>query len=180
MYLVSRYSYDVHSSRPSKGNLGERGEPYVIAQFSLFLFIAIGTIPVIGEPLVSIIGPALIVGGLYLVYRSAADLGDNLSPWPVPADPQSGRGSLINHGIYAYIRHPMYAGALCGMAGLSLVTDSVTRLLLTVALFFVLEAKSGYEETKLVETYGEEYTAYQREVPGKFFPPDITKGMFNA
>lgn len=154
-----------------EGTVGERGEQYVIAQFSLFLFIAIGNVPLVGEALVSFLGPTLILAGLFLVYKSAADLENNLSPWPVPAE--SGRGSLISEGIYSYIRHPMYAGSLFGMTGLSLITDSVTRLLLTSLLYFVLDAKSDYEETKMIETYGTQYTDYQKKVQGKFLPPSM-------
>ena len=76
-------------------------------------------------------------------------------------------------GIYASVRHPMYAGLLCGMTGLSLLTDSVTRLLLTGGLYLVLDAKSDYEEEKLVDAYGSEYEGYRSEVQGKFLPPDM-------
>lgn len=141
----------------------------MIAQFSLYLFIAIGTVPIIGDPLITLIGPAMILAGLYLVYSSVADLGNNLSPWPVPA--QSGKSSLISEGIYSYIRHPMYAGVLLGMVGLSLLTDSVSRFLLTFALYFVLDAKSDFEESKLLESYGSDYEEYQSKVQGKFIPP---------
>lgn len=159
-----------HHAQPSlKGKVGERGEQYVIAQFSLFFFIAIGTVPLVGDALFSFIGPLLILAGLVIVYRSAADLKNNLSPWPVP--PKSGRGSLIDDGIYAYIRHPMYSGSLAGMIGLAMITDSVPRLVLTLVLYFVLDVKSDYEESKLIETYGSEYEDYQKKVPGKFLPP---------
>ncbi len=156
-----------------EGNVGERGETYVIAQFSLLFCIAIGTVPFVGVLLTSILGPAFIVAGLILVYKSAADLKDNLSPWPVPTDPKAGRGSLINSGIYTYIRHPMYSGLLMGMAGLSIFTDSTTRLMLTFALYLVLDAKSDFEEASLVKTYGSEYVEYKAKVQHKFFPLDV-------
>ena len=154
-----------------KGKVGERGEQYVIAQFSLFFFIAIGSVLIIGDVLISPLGPVLILGGLFLVYRAVFDLKDNLSPRPTPADPESGRGSLINEGIYSYICHPMYSGSLFGMSGLSLITDSATRFLLTLALSFVLDAKSDFEETKMTEAYGAEYVEYKGKVKSKFIPP---------
>ena len=153
-----------------EGNLGERGEQYVIAQFSLLLFIAIGNVPFIGDSIIPLIGPTLVLGGLFVVYKSAADLKNNLSPWPVPTDPNSGRGSLVKDGIYSYVRHPMYTGVLLGMAGLSIVTDSVVRMLLTCALYYVLDIKSEFEEEKLNEIYGSDYVEYKEEVDGKFFP----------
>ena len=154
-----------------QGNVGERGEQYVIAQFSLLLFIAIGGVPFIGnadELLSDIVGPAMILLGIILVYTSVIDLKNNLSPWPIPTQ-QSG-SSIVDDGIYSYIRHPMYAGVLVGMIGLSLWTESFLRLLLTILLFLVLDAKSEYEETKLIDTYGLLYEDYMIKVPGKFYP----------
>lgn len=155
------------------GEFGQRGEQYVIAQFSLFLFIAIGNIPFIGDIVNPIIGPALVLVGFIAVYKASADLDGNLSPWPVPTKAATGKGSLIDTGIYSYVRHPMYTGVLFGMCGLSVITDSVIRMLLTVALYFVLDLKSDYEETKLIEVFGEEYENYRAKVKGKFFPANI-------
>ena len=112
----------------------------------------------------------MILSGLVIVYKTAVDLDVNLTPWPVPVE----RGSLISDGtIFQYLRHPMYAGLLFGMVGLSLLTDSVIRLLLTAVLYFILDAKSDFEEVKLVETYQEDYKEYQQKVKGKFFPTNI-------
>lgn len=156
-----------------EGNIGERGEKYVVAQFSLLFCIAVGTLPFIGE--LSFFGPFFIIVGLILVYKSASDLKNNLSPWPVASDPTLGRGSLITDGIYSYIRHPMYAGLLLGMTGLSILTDSTTRLILTLALYLVLEEKSDFEETSLMNRYGSEYSEYKEDVKSKFFPLDMNK-----
>lgn len=149
-----------------EGEVGQRGETFVIAQFSLLLCIAFGTVPFVN---LELIGPAFIVAGLILVYKSAADLKENLSPWPVATDPKAGRGSLINEGIYSYIRHPMYSGLLMGMGGLSILTNSSTRLLLTFALYLVLDMKSNFEEASLAETYGSDYDEYKSKVQNKFF-----------
>ena len=157
------------------GTFGRRGEPYVLAQFTLFLLLAVGYVPILGDAATSLVGSLFLLSGLYVVYRSSADLKNNLSPWPVPADPASGRGSLVDTGIYSYVRHPMYAGVLLGMAGLSVVTDSAVRVLLTCALYFVLDRKSEFEEEKLGEVYGEAYERYKEEVKGKFFPADWRK-----
>lgn len=45
----------------------------------------------------------MILSGLVIVYKTAADLDINRTPWPVPVQ----RGSLISHGIFQYMRHPM-------------------------------------------------------------------------
>lgn len=152
------------------GDVGERGEAYVVAQFSLLLFIALGTVPVVGDALSFTLGPGLVGVGLVVVYKAAVDLGTNLSPWPTPADPNTGRGSLVDTGVYSLVRHPMYSGLILGMAGLSVATDSALRLLLTAALYLVLDAKADYEESKLMETYGKEYIFYMLKVQDKIIP----------
>ena len=129
-----------------------------------------GSVPILGDGLATFVGPSLIVAGLLLVYRAAADLKDNLSPWPEPADPDAGCGSLVDTGVYAYVRHPMYSGLLSGMVGLGLCTESATRLFLAGMLFLVLDAKADYEETRLARTYGASYEDYRERVRGKFLP----------
>ena len=59
------------------------------------------------------------------------------------------------------------------MVGLSILTDSVIRLLLTAVLFLILDIKSNFEEAKLIETYQEEYKEYQQKVRSKFFSANI-------
>jgi protein-S-isoprenylcysteine O-methyltransferase Ste14 len=89
----------------------------------------------------------MILLGIALVYTSVIDLKNNLSPWPIPTQ-QSG-SSIVDDGIYSYIRHPMYAGVLVGMIGLSLWTESFLRLLLTILLFLVLDARVSMRKQNL-------------------------------
>ena len=167
---------DVIKENVMGGKIGERGEFCVIAQFGLLLFIALGDVaPFVQSLSVSFVGPILMLTGLILVYKAATDLGDNISPWPVLTDPTSGRGSLTDAGIYANIRHPMYSGLIAGMVGFSLTTESVVRLVLTLALYLVLDAKSNYEEMKLLEAYGSQYEEYKKKVQDTFFPSDFSK-----
>ena len=55
----------------------------------------------------------------------------------------------------------MYTAVMTVMLGLSVVTNSADRLLLTAFLYYVLEVKSDKEEIFLTESYGSEYTDYQ-------------------
>ena len=157
----------------SPGEWGNRGEGYVAAQFGILLCIALGTVPLVGGLIDAVLGPALIFLGLGVLYASAIQLGDALTPFPAPLKgaPSGGDGGprLIRSGVYSLVRHPMYAGTLCGMAGLSVLTDSAMRLILTVVLASVLDAKSDYEERGLEEAYPE-YAEYRRQVEGKFVP----------
>lgn len=167
--LVDRFDLSAVTGSMSNimdGELGERGEAYTAAQFALILFIAIGGIPILGDPLMLILGPGLALAGLALVALSVSDLGDALSPWPVVP---SG-ASLKTGGIYGEVRHPMYAGLIALMVGISILTGSANRLLLTAALIYAVNVKTEKEEEELLKTFPEEYPEYMSAVPGKFFP----------
>lgn len=156
------------------GELGQRGEQYVVAQALLVLFVLIGGVPVIGDPLASVLGPSLLLTGLGVAVVSVNEMGGSLSPWPVPPSNESNK--LIKTGLFSKVRHPIYSGLLCFSAGLSISTDSANRLLLTAILLYALDVKSDYEEKKLMEVFPD-YAEYQKEVPGKFFPSEITSKL---
>ena len=52
-------------------------------------------------------------------------------------------------------------------------TESAPRLLLTAALWYLLELKSDYEEEELIKDYEYEYEVYRKEVPGKFLLDEV-------
>lgn len=149
------------------GEFGTRGEVFVATQTFLVLCILFGGLPVIGDALFFLCGPALMLVGAGAIALGIVDMGSSLSPWPVP----TGDG-LITDGIYSKIRHPIYAGLLAIMAGFSVATGSAPRLLLTAALWYALDLKSNYEEAQLIKEYSK-YEDYQESVPGKFFPQEI-------
>uniref|UniRef100_A0A7S2XU15 Protein-S-isoprenylcysteine O-methyltransferase n=1 Tax=Attheya septentrionalis TaxID=420275 RepID=A0A7S2XU15_9STRA len=157
------------------GELGQRGEQYVIAQVLLVLFVLIGGVPILGDPLASLLGPSLLLTGLGVAVVGVNEMGGSLSPWPVPPSNESNK-QLIKSGLFSKVRHPIYSGLLLFSAGLSISTDSANRLLLTAILLYVLDVKSDYEEKKLMEVFPD-YAEYQKEVPGKFFPSEITSKL---
>jgi protein-S-isoprenylcysteine O-methyltransferase Ste14 len=154
------------------GKFGERGEAYFAAQAALMLCVVLGGVPLVGDFLMLLLGPGLLLAGLGVSVVSVKDLGSSLSPWPKPAE----SAELKTDGLYAYVRHPMYAGVLAACAGLGIVTGSATRLLLTAVLLYVLDVKSDYEEAQLVEAYPG-YKAYQAKVTNKFFPQEVLDQM---
>jgi protein-S-isoprenylcysteine O-methyltransferase Ste14 len=152
---------------PSNAQLGERGEVYFGLQVALILSILLGGIPFLGGTLMAILGPASLLGGLITAGLSVVDLGsDSLSPFPATTS----TSSLKTSGIYQEMRHPMYSGLLLTMFGLALLTNSADRMLLTGALFLLLDKKVEKEEEFLTQSFPEEYSAYQQQVPEKFIP----------
>ncbi len=137
------------------------GEGYVAAQMLLLLLLV--AIPPdhilqvwLPQPVGVVVGGAAICAGLLLVVAGSRRLGRYLSPLPYP----SPGSTLIDQGIYTWIRHPLYSGLVLGGLGLSLWQGSLRQLLLTLGLFLVLDRKAGVEERFLCETFPE-YPQYR-------------------
>lgn len=73
--------------------------------------------------------------------------------------------ALMERGLYAHVRHPIYAGGLLVFAGLALLRPSVPWLLACAlsAFFFVTQAR--LEEIDLLQRMPA-YRAYRKRVPG--------------
>jgi protein-S-isoprenylcysteine O-methyltransferase Ste14 len=155
-------------------DLGPRGEGWVVGQLVL-----IGLVVVLGSPGLRNISPhgvsgwvgfllgvAGIVIGAWLVIRAVVDLGGSLTPVPRPrAD-----GRMIDSGIYARLRHPIYAGIIFASFGWSALTGSLGALVATLLLTVFLDAKARREEIWLLERY-DAYADYRRR--SKRFLPGI-------
>lgn len=77
-----------------------------------------------------------------------------------------GENKLITHGLYNYVRHPLYAILLITLPPLLMIWYQdwlfiVPWLLIFVIAHFVV----SLEEQELVKTFGEDYKMYQRYVP---------------
>jgi protein-S-isoprenylcysteine O-methyltransferase Ste14 len=163
------------------GEFGSRGEAYVIAQVFLVVCILFGGLPFLGGTLQFLFGPILMAIGAATILLGTLDMGASLSPWPVPTGEK-----LVTSGVFSKVRHPLYAGLIAFMTGLSISTGSAERLILTGVLLYILEVKSDFEEKELSKQYTD-YGVYKKEVTGKFFPSELqammpwnTKGKADA
>ncbi|MGB7786205.1 MAG: isoprenylcysteine carboxylmethyltransferase family protein [Salinimicrobium sp.] len=102
--------------------------------------------------------------GLLLVIIALFQLNTKLSPFP---SPKKG-AKLINSGVYAFARHPIYSGILFMGFGLSVWFHSGYKLLISFVLLLVFYFKSRYEEQRLQQQFPE-YVFYKRQT-GRFFP----------
>ena len=80
----------------------------------------------------------------------------NIHPSPKP------NGRLIDHGIYRYIRHPMYTAVILFGVGCMLANPSTESVLMLFALSLVLVRKALLEEIWLKEKYPS-YSDYLRK-----------------
>jgi protein-S-isoprenylcysteine O-methyltransferase Ste14 len=71
---------------------------------------------------------------------------------------------LVDSGVYAWVRHPMYLGILLFCLAFMFVSFSLVSIGLWIAFFVFYDRMTKYEEKSLIEILGEQYTAYQKRV----------------
>jgi len=142
-------------------SLGPSGEGWVAIQ--MVLLAAIAAAGLLGPAwssaarlATSLVGLPLIVAGMFLAVRGIRDLRDALTPLPYP---RAG-AELVETGVYARVRHPIYGGLIVASVGWGALTASPVALALAAALFGFFELKSRREEIWLAERF-EGYAAYR-------------------
>ena len=79
---------------------------------------------------------------------------------------------VVREGAYRRVRHPMYAGYLCLLAGLALANCSVAFFILVSIHGALLLYRAGLEEARLVE-HSPEYREYRKRTG--FIVPKIRR-----
>lgn len=77
----------------------------------------------------------------------------------------AGQPSLIDSGVYSWVRHPMYLGTLMFCLGFFFAMPSLLSLGVWIIFFILYDKMATYEEKDLTRILDEKYTAYQRLVP---------------
>lgn len=160
-------------NRGDKPGFGARGELLVVIQFALMIGFALLPVwhPGLGADAMDTSGAwrswlAAPFAVLALVFGAfgSVHIRDYLTPLPYPVD----HSELVQHGVYAIVRHPLYASLLFAGAAWTIYNLSLSHLLaLGVAVLF-FNYKAGKEEAWLTERHPE-YLDYARRVK-KFIP----------
>ena len=95
--------------------------------------------------------------GVLIAIVAAIQLKRNLTPLPMPVE----HGELIQTGLYAYVRHPIYLGVILIALAWFLHTQAVLTLVEFIAVMIFFEVKSRQEEYWMRQVYPE-YAEYQR------------------
>jgi protein-S-isoprenylcysteine O-methyltransferase Ste14 len=146
---------------------GNRGEWYVVAQFAVFLLIALGPhgrsgLPERGYPfdgIATLAGGCLFILGGLLAAAGFLSLGANLSLLPRPPE----KGKLVESGAYRLVRHPIYSGIFFAALGWGLWLRSWPTIGYALILFVVHDLKARREERWLREKFPG-YEGYQKRV----------------
>jgi protein-S-isoprenylcysteine O-methyltransferase Ste14 len=103
-------------------------------------------------------GVAALVLSQWLFYRSHADLGKN---WSMTLEIRD-EHALVTSGVYARIRHPMYA-AIFGyaIAQALLLPNWIAGPACLVAFSFMFAVRLRTEERMMLERFGEDYERYR-------------------
>jgi protein-S-isoprenylcysteine O-methyltransferase Ste14 len=80
---------------------------------------------------------------------------------------QTNPDSMITHGLYRYMRHPLYTGGLLVIWFIPLMTTSLLAFNLAATLYLYIG--SIFEERRLIAAFGEQYLNYQQQV-SRFIP----------
>jgi len=121
------------------------------------------------HPLQASLGVVVLVAAMALFYRTHRDLG---RAWSVTLEIRK-EHRLVTHGIYARLRHPMYAAFwLWALSQALLLPNWIAGLSGLVGFGTLFFARVDHEERMMLETFGEEYRAYmartKRIVPGLY------------
>lgn len=139
---------------------------YVSIQFILFIIYAV--VPpkwTFNLPfLLNILFLILAFIGILVLVLGLLQLNKNLSPFPTPKI----KSELVTHGMYKWMRHPIYSGIILFALGYALYSSNGYRLFTAILLWILFYFKSAYEENLLKEKY-EDYAAYQKKTK-RFFP----------
>ena len=111
-------------------------------------------------------GIGVFAAGLAVRWRAHAALGSLWSPTLETAD----RHSLVTRGIYASIRHPIYASMLLWAAAQPLLLQNTLAGpagLVTVGLLWLVRVPR--EEAMMLERFGDAYRDYMQRT-GRLFP----------
>jgi protein-S-isoprenylcysteine O-methyltransferase Ste14 len=104
-----------------------------------------------------VLGALVFVCGLWLLWRSHADLGRN---WSLKLEIQK-EHSLVTGGVYRHIRHPMYAAYWLGaLAQALLLSNWIAGPAFLVTFVPLYLRRVPHEEQMMLDNFGEEYRSY--------------------
>ncbi len=133
----------------------------VLAQFMLILILLYINESIFTNTLSMIISLSGFVVGIYAItYNKISNF--NIVP-EIKKEAQ-----LITHGMYSYIRHPMYFSVLLIMSGVISTQINILNMFIYALLVFVLYLKAKKEEF-LWSKRSDEYKKYQKKT--KMFIP---------
>ncbi len=123
-------------------------------------------LPAAASVALGVVGALLFAVGIWLLWRSHADLGRNFAPTLQIVE----NHSLVTDGVFRRIRHPMYAAHLLWAIGQMLLLQNWIAgpafLVVQIPLYL---RRIPAEERMMLEQFGDEYLEYMKRT-GRLIP----------
>lgn len=144
----------------------------IIQSIASFTFLLVFIIPAIDfrfkfsqvSPLISLIGDAFVALGLFIVFLVFRENSFTSGTIKVESNQK-----IITTGLYSFIRHPMYTGAIIMLTGVPIGLGSLWGILSIIPLIFIIILRLVDEE-RLLERELPGYTEYQKRVTYRLIP----------
>ena len=104
----------------------------------------------------------LCVLGIYWLFSS---IGTGITP----TSGTRKEHKLVTHGIYRYIRHPLYTVGSSLFISFGMMADSWFVAALGILTFILMAIRTPKEEANLIEKFGDEFREYMKRT-GRFLP----------
>jgi protein-S-isoprenylcysteine O-methyltransferase Ste14 len=117
------------------------------------------------------IGVGLAALSIPLMYWLFSSIGTNITHTVGTRE----RHQLVTHGIYRWVRHPLYSVGMTFFLSIALIAANWFIAAAEGFGFIFLLLRLPQEEQKLIERFGDEYRSYM-EKTGRFFPRLNLKG----
>ena len=111
------------------------------------------------------VGAGLGIIAVPLIYWMFSSLGKNVTDTVAIRKEHS----LVTHGPYRWVRHPMYSFIFLLFFGFVLLTANWFIAVTFILGLILLVVRTASEETKLIEEFGDEYREYMKGT-GRFLP----------
>ena len=155
------------SDAPPTNTFVARGGAWVLVQFALMIAVIVLGLVLPGDwtrwPVI-VAGLVLLVAGGGFGIAAITVLGRNRTPFPQPLE----GSELVQRGIYARVRHPLYTSVMLVSLGWALLWQSGPAFVAALALLPFFHAKARREEQWLSGQFPG-YPDYARRVP-RFLP----------
>ena len=123
-------------------------------------------LPTAASLALGVVGALVFAVGIWLLWRSHAELGRNFSPTLQIVEDHS----LVTDGVFRRIRHPMYsAHLLWAIAQVLLLQNWIAGPAFLVVQVPLYLRRIPTEDRMMLEQYGDEYREYMGRT-GRLFP----------
>jgi len=113
----------------------------------------------------TVLGAVMFLAGLVITVSAQVTIDKNYS-WTLEI--REGH-TLVESGLYRYVRHPIYTGSLIRIIAIPIFTSSLPGFVLAMLSIPVVNYRIGLEEEMLIGEFGEEYERY-KERTWRLFP----------